>query len=87
MKTRGRDFGSFIHGIALKFDRHISSSASVVPFKFQNDRTILNTNLAASRLCRILRQYMLSDIETRPSGHSADSIKWVKGADVVQTAF
>ena len=34
--------------IALKPDRHVSSSAIEVPVKFQIDGTILNTNLAAS---------------------------------------
>ena len=37
--------------IALKFGRHIGSTA-----KFHSDRIILNTNLAASRLCEILRK-------------------------------
>ena len=41
--------------IALKFDRHIDSIAADVPVKFQSDRTIINTNLAASRLHEILR--------------------------------
>ena len=35
-----------------------------LPVKFQSDRTILNTNLAASRLCEILQWDVLSDIET-----------------------
>ena len=52
--------------IALKFDRHIGSTAAEVPFKFQSDRTILNTNLAASRLYEILRKDIFSDIETGP---------------------
>ena len=41
--------------IALKFDRHIDSNAAKVPVKFQSDWTILNTNLSASRLHKILR--------------------------------
>ena len=52
--------------IALKFDRHIGSNAAEVPVKFQSDRTILNTNLAASRLYEILRKDVFSDIETGP---------------------
>ena len=52
--------------IALKFDRHIGSTAAEVPVKFQSDRTILNTNLAASRLYEILRKDVFSDIETGP---------------------
>ena len=52
--------------IALKFDRHIDSTAAEVPVKFQSDRTILNTNIAASRLYEILRKDVFSDIETGP---------------------
>ena len=33
---------------ALRFDRHVGSSAVNVPVKFQSDRTALNTNLEAS---------------------------------------
>ena len=50
----------------MKFDRHIGSTAAEVPVKFQSDRTILNTNLAASRLYEILRKDVFSDIETGP---------------------
>ena len=52
----------------MKFDRHIGSTAAEVPVKFQSDRTILNTNLAASRLYEILRKDVFSDIETGPWG-------------------
>ena len=48
----------------MQFDRHIDSTAAEVPVKFQSDRTILNTNLAASRLYEILRKDVFSDIET-----------------------
>ena len=41
--------------MALKFDGHIGSIAADVPVKFQSERTILNTNLAASKLYEILR--------------------------------
>ena len=37
-----------------------------MPVNFQSDRTILNTNLAASTLYEILRKDVFSDIETRP---------------------
>ena len=50
----------------MKFDRHTGSTAAEVPVKFQSDRTILNTNLAASRLDEILRKDVFSDIETGP---------------------
>ena len=50
----------------MKFDRHIGSTAAEVPVKFQSDRTILNANLAASRLYEILRKDVFSDIETGP---------------------
>ena len=49
----------------MKFDRHIGTAAEV-PVKFQSDRTILNTNLTASRLYEILRKDVFSDIETGP---------------------
>ena len=42
-------FGTLNCCIALKFGSHIGSNAAEVPVKFQSDRTILNTNLAASR--------------------------------------
>ena len=48
----------------MKFDRHIGSTAAEVPVKFRSDRTILDTNLAASRLDEILRKDVFSDIET-----------------------
>ena len=54
VKSRSREIGTLNCCIALKFDRHIGSTAAKVPVKFQSDRTILNTNLAASRLYEIL---------------------------------
>ena len=39
--------------IALKFDRHIGSSATEMPVKFQNDTISITSNLAASRLREI----------------------------------
>ena len=53
--------------IALKFDRHLGSTAVDVAVKFQSDQAILNTNLAASRLCEILQWDVLSDIEKGPT--------------------
>ena len=46
-KSRSREIGNSNYRIALKFDKHIGSIAADVPAKFQGDRTILNTNLAA----------------------------------------
>ena len=66
MKSRSHEIGTLNCCIALKFDRHIGSTAAEVPVKFQSDRTILNTNLAASRLYEILRKEVFSDIETGP---------------------
>ena len=63
MKSRSREIGSLNYRLALEFDGRIGSSAADVPVKFQSDRTILSTNLVASRLHVILRQD-LSDIET-----------------------
>ena len=48
-----REIGSLNHPTVLKSDRHLGSAAEV-PVKFQSDRTMLNTNLAASRLHEIL---------------------------------
>ena len=66
VKSRSHEIGTLNCHIALKFDRHIGSNAAEVPVKFQSDRTILNTNLAASRLYEILRKDVFSDIETGP---------------------
>ena len=35
----------------VKFDRHVVNTAAEVPIKFQSDGTIVNTKIAASRLC------------------------------------
>ena len=45
---------------------NIGSSAAEVLVKFPSDRTILNTNLLASRHQEILQKDVLSDIETGP---------------------
>ena len=66
VKSRSHEIGTLNSRIALKFDRHIGSTAAEVPVEFQSDRTILNTNLAASRLYEILRKDVFSDIETGP---------------------
>ena len=66
VKSRSYETGTLNCRIALKFDRHIGSTAAEVPAKFWSDRTILNTNLAASRLYEILRKDVFSDIETGP---------------------
>ena len=52
-------------GPRLNIRKDVSSAADV-PVKFQSDRTILNTNLAVSRLYEILRKDVFSDIETGP---------------------
>ena len=52
--------------IAPKFDRQLGSTAAEVHVKFQSDAIVQTTNLAASRLHKILRSDVLSDIETRP---------------------
>ena len=66
VKSRSHEIGTLNCRITLKFDRHIGSTAAEVPVKFQSDRTILNTNLAALRLHEILRKDVFSDIETGP---------------------
>ena len=55
VKTRSHEIGTLNGRIAVKFDRPIGSIAAEVPVKFQSDRTIQNTNLAASKLHEILR--------------------------------
>ena len=57
VKSRSREIGSSSYGIALQFDRHFGSPAAELPAKFQSDRTILNTNLAASKLCEFLQTF------------------------------
>ena len=49
------EIGSLNYRNALKFDRHLGSTAATALVKFQNDRPVLNTNLVASRLCEILQ--------------------------------
>ena len=41
--------------VALKFDRHLGSTAADVPVKFQSDCKSLNTNLAPWRTHEIVR--------------------------------
>ena len=50
----------------MEFDRHLISMTAKVPVKFQSDAIIWTTNLAASRLHKILWYDGLSDIETGP---------------------
>ena len=60
-------------------DRYFKLScrtAAEVPVKFQSDRTILNSNLAASRLYEILRKDVFSDIETWQSNGVAIAQNW-----------
>ena len=52
MRSRSHDIGCFNDSIALKFDRHLESTAAEVLVKFQSDRKGLNPNLAASSFTR-----------------------------------
>ena len=54
-RSWNREIRSLIYRIALKFDRHLGSTAADVPVKLKSDQTILNTNLVVSRLCEILQ--------------------------------
>ena len=54
-------------------------SAAEVSVKFQSGRIILNTNLAASSVCELLRLDVLLDIETGPRTIE----KYVSHEDVV----
>ena len=55
VKSRRREIGCNNDRIALKFDKHLGSSAEV-PAKFQSDWNSLNMNLTALRFLEILRQ-------------------------------
>ena len=55
VKSRSREIGCYNDRIALKFDRHLGSTAADLPVNFQSDMKSLNPNLAASRLDEILR--------------------------------
>ena len=66
VKSWSHEIGTLNCRIALKFDRHIGSTAAGVAVQFQSDRAILNTNLAVSRLYEILQKDVFSDIETGP---------------------
>ena len=83
VKSRSHVIGTLNCHIALTFDRHIGSNAAEVPVKFESDRTILNTNLAASRLYEILRKDVFSDIETGPWWFGAVALRvavsWLSG--------
>ena len=52
------------HLIASEFDSYIGNTATNGPVKFQSVCTILNTNLAASRLPEILQYVIVLVIET-----------------------
>ena len=55
LKSWSREIVNLNHRIALIFDRHIGSIAAGVPTEFQSIHTIVNANLAASRLYEILQ--------------------------------
>ena len=55
VKSRSREIRIQTFPIALKFDRHLGSSAGKMPVKFQSDTIIKTSNLAASSLHEILR--------------------------------
>ena len=54
VKSRSCEIGCLNHCIALKFDSHVGSTVAEAPDN-QNNRTSLNSNLATSRLCKILQ--------------------------------
>ena len=62
--------------IALKFDRHIGSSAAEMPVKFQSDMIIITSNLVASRLHEIWRIWQRTGTWiTSISKHTNDIIR------------
>ena len=50
MKFQSHEIGCYDDRIALKYDRHLGSTAAAVPVKFQRDWKSLKPNLIASRL-------------------------------------
>ena len=56
--------GSLKYGITLKLDMPISSTAAEVPVNCWSNLTIMNKNLRASTLCKILQYDLSLDIET-----------------------
>ena len=50
LKTRRREIRVYTFPIALNLERHIGSSAAVIPVQFQSDTIIISSNLAATRL-------------------------------------
>ena len=61
-KSRGRDSVS----IAMKFDRHLGSSAVEMPVKFLSGTLIIIFNLATSSLHKIWHSYLLPLSEQKP---------------------
>ena len=53
VKSRSREIRVSTFPIALKFDRHIGSSATEMPVTFQSDTIITTSNLVTSRLHEI----------------------------------
>ena len=54
-KSPNQDIRIKTSKVALKFKRHIDSSAAEMPYKFQSDTIIITSNLAATRLHEILQ--------------------------------
>ena len=64
--TVSKPWCSLAYCIVLKLNMLLNNSAAGATVKFQSHRVIFYTNLAASRLCEISWNGVLSDIETGP---------------------
>ena len=56
VKYQSREVRVEIIPIALTYGRHLDSSATEIPVKFQSQTIIITSNLAASRLHKISRE-------------------------------
>ena len=56
VKSRSREIRVYTFPIALKFERHLGSSAAEMPIKFQSDTIIITPTLMASRFTKFGRK-------------------------------
>ena len=54
-ESRNREIDNSINRITLQFDKRLRSSISEQPVQYHSDHTILNSHLAAKKICDILR--------------------------------
>ena len=64
---KSHENGSLNYHIAVKLDRHLSSSAAKMPVKFHSNQTVLQTKISQLWDCEILWWDILPGTETAPS--------------------